>query len=245
MIKLNNKVVLITGASSGIGKAAAIEFAKNGASVILAARREDRLQEACNQIEAAGGKCAYVCADVTIEADVIRMFDEATEKFGHVDILVNNAGCGLKSRIVDIQADQWDNVIAVNLRSVFLCSREAMRRMSENDIWGHIITVCSVAGLYGVGTFAGYCAAKHGVTGFMRSCGWEARKMGIKASTIFPMRVDTEFFNDYTQKPKKREMLSPKDIAADIVAVASRCPVCITKVRLRNLCKRIASLFHR
>ncbi len=108
-------------------------------------------------------------------------------------------------------------------------------------IEGHIITVCSVAGLYGVGNYSAYCAAKHGVTGFMRSCKWEVRKQGIKASTIFPMRVDTEFFADYAKKPEKREMLSAKDLADDIVAVASQNLMSIVKVRYTNFCKRVGA----
>ena len=246
MVNLSEKVVLVTGASSGIGKAAAMEFAQRGASVVLAARRKERLEEVCREISAFSDKCIYVQADVTLRDDVDRIFDEAEAKFGRVDILVNNAGCGLKKEIAEIEPDEWDNVIDVNLRSVFLCCRQAIRRMTAARIDGHIITVCSVAGLYGVGSFSAYCAAKHGVTGFMRSCKWEMRKRGIKVSTIFPMRVDTEFFNDYAKKPEKKEMLSPKDIADDIVAVASQSLISIIKIRYTNLCKRVgAFLFSR
>ncbi len=241
MVNLSEKVVLVTGASSGIGKAAAMEFAQRGASVVLAARRQERLEDVCREISAFNDKCMYVRADVTVADDVARMFDEAVERFGRVDILVNNAGCGLKKEIADIDPGEWDKVIDVNLRSVFLCCREAIRRMTAGEIDGHIITVCSVAGLYGAGSYAAYCAAKHGVTGFMRSCKWEMRKRGIKASTIFPMRVDTEFFADYAKKPAKKEMLSAKDIADDIVAVASQNLISIIKVRYTNFCKRVGA----
>lgn len=246
MVNLSEKVVLVTGASSGIGKAAAIEFAQRGASVVLAARRQERLEEVCREISAFSDKCIYVRADVTVCDDVVRMFDEAVEKFGRVDILVNNAGCGLKKEIAEIEPSEWDKVIDVNLRSVFLCCREAIRRMTAADIEGHIITVCSIAGLYGVGGYSAYCAAKHGVTGFMRSCKWEVRKRGIKVSTIFPMRVDTEFFAGYAKKPAKKEMLSAKDLADDIVAVARQSLLDIVKVRYTNFCKRVgAFLFNR
>ena len=111
-------------------------------------------------------------------------------------------------------------------------------------VWFSILPLLVI--LYGVGSYSAYCAAKHGVTGFMRSCKWEVRKRGIKASTIFPMRVDTEFFNDYAKKPAKKEMLSAKDLADDIVAVASQSLFDIVKVRYTNFCKRVgAFLFNR
>jgi len=213
MVNLTEKVVLVTGASSGIGKATAVEFARKGASVVLAARRVEKLAELHDHILTFNENCIYVRTDVTSEADVVNLFDRAEARFGRVDILINNAGRGLKSELIDITAEDWRAVIETNLTSVFLCTREAARRMKEQQNAGHIITVCSIAGLFGAPNYSAYCASKHGVTGFVRAAKWELRKHKIKLSTIYPGRVDTEFFDSYQKPPGKRQMLDATDIA--------------------------------
>jgi len=242
MLTLCNKVVVITGASSGIGKAAAIEFARSGAAVVLAARRIDKLEELKKFICSFNDKCIYVKTDVSRQEEVINLFQETNDKLGAVDILVNNAGRGLKARICDTNSEDWQSVVNTNLTSVFLCTKEAVKQMKDKRIKGHIITVCSIAGLFGGPTYAAYCASKHGVSGFVKSLKWEVRKDGIKVSTIYPARVDTEFFDIYKKRPHKSQMLSAKDIAHYIVAIASRSPAKIAGVRIVNLFKRIYSL---
>ncbi|MBN1124634.1 MAG: SDR family oxidoreductase [Sedimentisphaerales bacterium] len=242
MVNLKDKVVIVTGASSGIGRATAKAFAHKGSKVVLAARRVERLQKLREEISVVNPNCIFVQTDVTREEDVLRLFNETESHFGQVDILINNAGCGLKSEISDIDMEHWSSVLATNLDSVFLCSREAIRHMKTKQVKGHILTVCSVAGLYGGPTYAAYCASKHGVAGFMRSLKWEVRKYGIKAGTIYPARVNTEFFADYKVKPKAHEMLSAEDIARYLVALATRCPLQVIRVRLYNLWKRVISL---
>lgn len=238
MPSLKNKVVVITGASSGIGKAAAIEFAKKGAVVVLAARRTEKLKELKEFIRSFNENCMCIETDVTKEEEVIALFSETENKFGRIDILVNSAGRGLKSEVFDISYDDWLSVIHTNLTGVFLCTREAVRKMKQKKIKGHIITVSSIAGLFGAPTYAAYCASKHGTTGFMRSLKWELRKYGIKVSTIYPARVDTEFFDIYKKRPHRRQMLPAEDVANYLVAVASRSPVKILSVRIFNIFKR-------
>lgn len=242
MANLSEKVVVITGASSGIGKATALAFARKGSSVVLAARREEKLTELQEQILAFKPDCIFVKTDVTSPEDVSNLFDRAWEKFGKVDILINNAGCGLKSEVCDITTEQWHKLIETNLTSVFLCSKQAATRMIQSNVQGHIITVSSIAGLFAGPTYAGYCASKHGVTGFVRALRWEMRKHKIRVSAIYPARVATEFFDNYENKPPKRQMLAASDIANYLVALASRRPVTICRVRSINFFKRIASL---
>jgi len=242
MVGLKNKVVVITGASSGIGKAAAIKFARKGARVVLAARRTGKLEELKELICSFDESCICVKTDVTKEEEVTGLFDEAENKFGRIDVLVNNAGRGLKSEVCDISYEDWLSVIDTNLTGVFLCTREAVRRMKQKKTKGHIITVSSIAGLFGGPTYAAYCASKHGATGFMRSLKWEVRKYGIKVSTIYPARVDTEFFDIYKKRPHRRQMLSAEDIADYLVAIVSRSPAKITAVRILNIFKRIYRL---
>ena len=166
-MNLRGKVVIITGASSGVGKATSVEFAKHGAKVALAARRLDKLEEIKNYILNFNINCIAVKADVSVESDVINLFEQTEKAFGKVDIVINNAGKGLRKEVQDISFDEWNSLMETNVNSVFLCTREAARRMQSND-GGHIITVSSIAGLYGVPPYSAYCASKHAVTGFNR-----------------------------------------------------------------------------
>lgn len=239
MVSLKDKVVIITGASSGIGKATAIIFAKAGANLVLVARREEKLKQLEDHLVSFQARCISVQADVTREEDVTRIFDEAERVFGRVDILINNAGRGLEAELCDISYDEWLSVINTNLSSVFLCSREAVKLMIKKGTRGHIITVSSTSGLFGVPTYAAYCASKHGVTGFKRSIRWDLRKHGIKVSTIHPANVETEFFATLKTTPKRRDMLTAQDIADHLAAIASRSPLRIIAVRLLLIAKRI------
>lgn len=238
MVTLKNKVVVITGASSGIGKATAMVFAKKGAKVVLVARRIEKLKELKEQISSFNENCICVQTDVTREEEVINLFDETERIFGRVDILINNAGRGLESEVCDIRYDEWLSVIHTNLTSVFLCTREAVKRMIRQGVQGHIITVSSTSGLFGVPTYAAYCASKHGVAGFKRSIKWELRKHAIKVSTIYPANVDTQFFDALKTVPRRREMLTAADIAGHLVAIASRSLLKILVIRLALVWKR-------
>jgi len=241
MMDLRDKVAVITGASSGIGRAAAIEFARKGCIVVLAARRVERLEEVRNSILCFNERCISVPTDVTDEGQVVALFNRVEQELGQVDILINNAGRGLKSRVGDITGDQWRSVMDTNLTSVFFCTREAARRMTSCG-GGHIITVCSIAGLFGAPGYSAYCASKHGVTGFCRAVKWELRKQGVRVSTIYPARVDTEFFDNYKERPASRQMLAAADIARHLVAIASRSRAAVLWSRIGNFVRRIRSV---
>ena len=137
-MKLKDKVVVITGASSGIGKAAAFAFARKGAKVVITARRIEKLEEIKSYINKFNPNCLAVKADVTKEDDVINLFDKTEEEFGRIDLLINNAGRGLKSKLCDIKCEDWINTVNTNLTSVFLCTREASNRMIKKNIKGSI-----------------------------------------------------------------------------------------------------------
>ncbi len=242
MLNLTDRVIIITGASSGIGKAAALKFAEHKCRIVLAARRQERLEQLREEVEKAGCQCLAVKTDLTSEEDVISLFDRTIEQFGRIDVLLNNAGRGLKSEIKNIDAADWQNLMEVNVTGVFLCTREAVKRMIDAMTPGHIITVSSLAGRFAVPNYAAYCASKHAVTGFMKAAWWELRKYGIKCTAIHPSRIDTEFFDDYKQKPSKKQML-PADYFADfIVACAQQSFLRKTAVLWRNIGKRILNL---
>jgi len=239
MISLKDKIVLITGASSGIGAACARKFAAKGAKVCLAARREEKLRDLCGELTESGSECHYLPADITDETQVRALFDSVTERFGVPQILVNNAGRGLHSELCSISLKEWESVMKTNVNGVFLCTREAVRRMIEKTVRGHIITVSSIAGLFGAPGFSAYCASKHAVNGFYKSIKWELKKQKIKLSAIYPARVNTEFFDIYKKRPGRNQMLSPDDIADFIIAISSRSFFMKLYVIILNVLKRM------
>ena len=239
MICLKNKVVVITGASSGIGRAAAIAFSRRGAKVVLAARRAERLVELKKLL---GHGCLAIVTDVTQEKEVSSLFRQTLLTLGKVDVLINCAGKGLRARLHSITYKQWMETLHANLTSVFLCTREASRAMRATKTRGHIITLSSVAGLFNVPGYSGYCCAKHAVTSFKRSVRWELLRHGILVSIIHPYKISTEFFDDYAKKPNPRRMLSSQDIARYLVAIAERNPFKIAFFATLNFFKRIFAL---
>lgn len=231
MATLKDRIAVITGATSGIGRATAIRFAGKGSNVVLAGRRVEKLEDVQRHIQESGGLSTFVQTDVSNPGDVVTLFDTTEITFGNVDILVNCAGRGLQRHLLDISLEEWQSVIDTNLTGVFLCTQEAVRRMTNRGTKGHIITVSSIAGLYGGPRYSAYSASKHGVTGFQRSVRWELRASRIKVSTVHPFRVSTEFFDVYDKRPPNFHMLSPDDVASHILAIASG-----------SLAKRLASM---
>jgi NAD(P)-dependent dehydrogenase (short-subunit alcohol dehydrogenase family) len=235
MVSLQGKVVVITGASSGIGKAAAIAFAEKGSKVVMAARRKEKLDELAKSID---GICLAVKADVTKEEDVKELFSVAENSFGKVDVLVNNVGKGLKLAFYEISFEEWSSIYATNVDSVFMCTKEAAKLMMRKKVRGHIITVSSLAGIFNIPGCSSYCSSKHAVSSFKRSIRMELWKHGIKTSTIHPYKVDTEFFDSYAVRPRKAQMLLPMDVAAYMVALAERNHAKIASARIANVFKR-------
>lgn len=233
---LKNKTVIITGASSGIGKATARAFAKEGAHTVLAARSIDKLQDLRKEI---GGICVHT--DITKEHDIKHLFNETENMYGKIDILINNAGRGLRADLCSIDVHDWENLFATNVTGVFLCTKEAVTRMQHKQVNGHIITVSSIAGLFGAPNYAAYCASKHAVSGFKKALTWEVKP--VKITTLHPGRINTAFFNNYTRKPKRNQLLNPEDIADVIIAHAKRNIMLVWYYRTRNFVKRIYYFF--
>lgn len=166
-MRLNGKIAIITGASSGIGKATAELFANEGATVIAAARRVEKLQA----LEAAYEGKIFACpCDVTKPEEILAMYQFALDKFGKLDIVVNNAGCmdGLND-IANIDMDLWDKIIATDLTSVYVSCKRALEIFTNQESGGNIINMASVASVRGFGGGFAYTAAKHGVLGITRS----------------------------------------------------------------------------
>lgn len=188
---LQGRRAVVTGAASGIGAAIAWAYAQQGADVCLVDRKGgDALQLVADGCRESGGTVAVVTADVSVEADVDRLFREAREQLRGVDVLVNNAGILTNNLVTDMSAAVFDEMIAVNLRSVFLCCREVLPGMLE-DGFGRIINISSQLALKGGPTLAHYAAAKAGVLGFTKSLAREVGGTGVTVNCIAPGPVDT------------------------------------------------------
>jgi NAD(P)-dependent dehydrogenase (short-subunit alcohol dehydrogenase family) len=188
---LKDRVVVVTGASSGIGEACALVFASRGAKIVLAARRAERLAGLVDKIVAQGGAALAVTTDVTDEAAVDNLFRQALDTFGSVDVLINNAGVADSTPIVDMSLDLWRKVIDTNLTSAFLCSRAAMRAMKGQG-HGRIINIGSISARVPRADSPAYTASKWGLDGLTRSLAIDGRDDNIAASIFHPGIVATE-----------------------------------------------------
>lgn len=217
---LHEKTALVTGAGRGIGKAIATKLAAAGATVVLAGRDSTRLQTVAREIGAQAGQAIVIPADVSLEADVLRLFDNIHQKLGQLDVLVNNAGMGIYGPVAEFSTDDFDQVLAVNLRGTFLCCREAMKLMIPARS-GYIINVSSVVGFKGYVNQAAYTASKHGVMGLTKTLAVEAQPHQIRVSAILPGGVDTDMVASARPDLDRSILLQPQDIAQAVLFLLS------------------------
>ena len=204
-VSLKNKVVLITGASSGFGKDAAHLFAAEGAKVILAARRLNRLQALAGEIHKNGGEAFAVPVDVTVRSEIELMVQTIIEVYGQIDILFNNAGFGRLDWLEDMDPEQdIDTQIQVNLTGLIHVTRVVLPHMQERRS-GHIINMSSIAGWLATPSYTVYAASKYGVRGFTIALRREVTPFGIKVSGIYPGPATTEFSQHTSGNKSKRK----------------------------------------
>jgi 3-oxoacyl-[acyl-carrier protein] reductase len=194
---LHGKVALVTGASSGLGARFAEVLAENGASVVLVARRADRLAELKARIETSGGKAMAVEADVRDRAAMRAAFDAAEKSFGTVTILVNNAGVAHAGRAVELAEEEWRRILSTNLDAVFFTAQEAARRMLAAETGGAIVNIASVLGLGVDKGVIAYATAKAGVIQMTRALALELAFKGIRVNAIAPGWIVTEMNRDF------------------------------------------------
>lgn len=229
---VKNKVVVITGASSGIGAASAKTLAQNGAKVVLGARRESKLQDLVTEINAAGGQAVYRVTDVTKATDVQALVDLAQSEFGGVDVMFNNAGIMPSSPISALHTTEWDQMIDINLKGV-LNGVAAVMPIFTAQKHGQIITTSSVAGIKSFAGAGVYGATKFAVRNLMEVIRMESAQEGthIRTTSLYPGAINTELLNTITDEQTAQGMsefyrqvgISPQAVA-DVVNFAVEQP---------------------
>ncbi len=216
---LKDKVLIITGASRGIGYTTALLFAKEGARCVICSRTEEKLGNLASEIEKIGGYALPVVCDVTCQDHIESLVQKALESFGTVDILINNAGCGWRNPIQHARLEDWDRTLDVNLRGAMICTQKVLPAMIQKKE-GTIINISSISGIQGYAGSSAYCASKFGLRGFTQSLFEEVRELGIKVSLICPGYVDTEMVPQ-TPKVDRTKMLRAEDVAKTCLFVAT------------------------
>jgi NAD(P)-dependent dehydrogenase (short-subunit alcohol dehydrogenase family) len=240
-VKLKDKVAIITGGGTGIGKAISLAFANEGAAIIVAARNLSRLEEVAKDIKSRGGKAKAIQTDISDHEQVKRMVAQTIGEFGQIDILVNNAAMGTfnNADVADMNLDNWHDTLAINLTGTMLCSREVLKYMIPRQS-GNIINVSSVAGISGVPKESPYSVTKWGIIGFTETLAIEAGKHNIRVNCISPGATRTQEFDDWVKGSAKdvgiayeevmrkltdnnalKRIAEPSEIAACIVFLAS------------------------
>ncbi len=241
--KLDKKVAIITGASAGIGQACARALAREGAQLVLTARRKERLEKFKQEIEAAGGKAIIIAGDAREEETAIRTVEAAVEAFGHIDILINNTGMGNYKKLVDTTATEYDELMDTNVRSTFLFTRHTVPVMSAQKS-GTILIISSMAGVYGFGGQAVYCMSKFAQVGFAQSLDRELRESGIKVGVVCPGGVKTEFAigkGRTEESVRESNMLDPEDVAGVVLMACTQSPKSrIIEVQMRTMAESLA-----
>jgi NAD(P)-dependent dehydrogenase (short-subunit alcohol dehydrogenase family) len=218
--QLNNKIAVITGASSGIGKAIALALAEEGAIAVLASRNRKKLDEVAKQIADAGGTACVIPTDVTDEEQVLHLFRETARLFNDVDLLVNNAGTATAMPVDELGLEEWHRVLDLNLTAAFLCSREAFRRMKTRGA-GRIINIGSVAAYVPRPATAPYTVSKAGLEALTHALALEGREHGITACTLHPGNTLSGFWEKNPEVASREGVMNPEDVARMAVTIAA------------------------
>ena len=229
MFDLTGRAALITGSSRGIGRAIALQLARQGASIAVNyLSNEDAAKEVQETIRSYEGQVVLLQGDISVPEQAERVVDMAQEAFGRLDILVNNAGFNRDTLILRMSVKDWDEVMATNLRAVFLCTKAALRYMLKQR-WGRIVNIGSIAGIAGNAGQANYAAAKAGLIGFTKAVAREMGSRSITANVVAPGLVRTELTEAIPQQVIDMAMArifvgrlgKPEDIAACVAFLAS------------------------
>ncbi|HEY8766615.1 MAG TPA: glucose 1-dehydrogenase [Dehalococcoidia bacterium] len=198
---LKDKVAIITGAASGIGKATAITFGREGAKVMCADVNADGAEAVARQIADTGGEAASVKVDVVVEAEVQRMIQDTVARWGRLDVIYNNAGIGVGNPVTQVSIEEWDRIIDINLRGVSFGTKYAILEMLKTG-GGSIVNTASDAGLMGTPMLSAYCASKGGVVMFTKATAVEWARLGIRINCVCPGVIRTPILDPMLQMAK-------------------------------------------
>jgi L-rhamnose 1-dehydrogenase len=228
---MNGKVAIVTGAARGIGRAIALRFGQEGASVAVVDLREAEGHETVRLIEAAGSQAMFIHTDVSDQNQVQAMVDTVVKQWGTIHILVNNAGICPFEDFLEMSEDLWDQVLDVNLKGYFLCSQAVAKVMVEQGVKGRIIAVSSISSEFGGSSQAHYCASKAGINLLVKSIAISLGPYGITCNAVLPGTVETDINREALADPAVRDYWSkraplgrlgrPEDIAGPVLFFAS------------------------
>ena len=227
-MSLSGRVALVTGASQGIGRTCALRLAKDGATVAVAARNHDKLNELVAEITAAGGNAAALPLDVSDEEQVKAVVKQAIAQFGKIDILVNNAGITRDQLVMRLKRADWDAVLETNLTSAYLCIQQVIGSMLKQR-WGRIINITSVFGQMGQAGQANYAASKAGLIGLTMAIAREVGSRNITCNAVAPGFIETamtavlseEFKQNAVKQIPLGRVGTPEDVASAVTFLAS------------------------
>ena len=228
--ELHGRVAIVTGAGQGMGRAVAERLAAAGASLVVNDVRQDAVTEVAAALRSGGADAVGIAGDVTVKSDVQRVVEGASDRFGTISVLVNNAGVLRPTKVIDIPEDEWDWVVAVNLKGTFLCSQAVLPSMRAAD-WGRIVNFSSTAGK-NISTVGGahYTSAKAGILGFTRHLAKEEAGYGITVNSVCPGLIDTEMVRNtiddaradaYAQSFPIARLGEPREVAELVAFLAS------------------------
>jgi NAD(P)-dependent dehydrogenase (short-subunit alcohol dehydrogenase family) len=231
-----NKTVIITGAGNGIGRGIALLYAEKGASVVVADIDAAAGTQTVADIKEKSGDAIFVQADVRSEPDIVRLMEEAYKAYCHIDILINNAGISVFRPVFELSADEWDNIINTNLRSVFLCSREAAKYMRHNRDGGRIVNIASTRAIMSEPNSEAYAASKGGIVALTHALAASLGQYGITVNAISPGWIETGDYSklrgtDHEQHLSGR-VGKPDDIARACIFLTDRENSFVTGINL-------------
>ena len=235
MFNLKDKIAIVTGARRGMGKSHALALATQGAKVVVTDINKDECQSVVDEIKSKGGEAAAFAMDVSNKENIDEVISEVVKQFGRLDILVNNAGIFVPKPALEINEEDWDKMLAINLRGEFFCAQRAAKEMAKNK-WGRIINISSiVSGGVGIGFMGGvhYTASKGGIIGMTETLAVEWANLGINVNVIAPGAIDTPMMREpgkELDKETMREVISrvplkrvgsPEEVSAMVAFLAS------------------------
>lgn len=229
-MRLKEKVAIVTGAASGIGREIARLFAVEGAKVAIFDKNLEGGQETLSILMKSGGEGIAIGGDVVNVTDVENMVEETVRTFGQLDILVNNSGVLVVRDIIDLTFGEWDRVLDINLKGTFICSKLAVEQMVKQGRGGSIVNIASDLGVIGLRGCTAYCASKGGIVSFTRALALDGAKRGIRANCVCPSTIETPMLTDTFSEEAKESLLAslpigrlgkPLDVALAALYMAS------------------------